>query len=414
MSERFEVAVIGGGIVGVSTALHLLMRGVKVVLIDRGSIERATSYGNAGFIETSYVLPFSLPALKRFPRIALNQDAAVHLHYLHLPKCMGWIFDFYQKSQPEPRKINGRLLRPLIASSVEEHKTLMQGTEAERYFSSHGRVRLHRTEESFLGSALERRVAQELGVPFEVLTAAEFSEIEPHLKPVYTKAVRWNSSARLTNPGAVITAYINRFVREGGKLVAAEVRKLNNQNGWSVETSAGEIQSEQAVLCTGPWADDLYKPLGYRFPLGIKRGYHQHFAPIGETKLSHGIVDGDVGYVMCQMEHGVRLTTGAEFADIDAPATPVQIQQILPHARELLPIGDAVEPKAWLGNRPCFTDSLPVVGPAPHHKGLWFNFGHGHSGLTIGPSTGRLLAEMMRGEKPFCDPRPYHAERFTG
>ena len=113
------------------------------------------------------------------------------------------------------------------------------------------------------------------------------------------------------------------------------------------------------------------------------------------------------------MEQGIRITTGAEFADRDAPPTPVQIERVLPYARELFPLGEANEAEAKLGNRPCFADSLPVIGAAPRHKGLWFNFGHGHSGLTIGPSSGRLLAEMLCGEIPFCDPMPYRADRFA-
>ena len=414
MNEHHEVAVIGGGIVGVSTALHLQMRGAKVLLIDRGPAERATSYGNSGIIEASYVLPFSLPPIKRFPRIALNRDAAVHFHYLHLPFCAAWIMDFYAKSQAEPRQINGKLLRPLITAAIDEHYALMRGTDAERHVTKNGRVKLHRSEASFLGAALERRVAQELGVPFEVMSAAEFSAIEPDLKPSYAKAVRWTSSIRLTDPGAVVAAYTQRFVKDGGALLHTEVRQMHNEGdkGWRIVTTEGAISAQQAVLCTGPWAGDLFKPLGYRFPLGIKRGYHCHYAAEGSAKLSHAVVDADIGYLICPMEKGYRLTTGAEFAAIDAAATPVQLGQILPYARELFPIGAPVEAKPWLGSRPCFTDSLPVVGPAPNHKNLWFNFGHGHSGLTIGPSTGRLLAEMMRGEKPFCDAGVYGAGRF--
>jgi D-amino-acid dehydrogenase len=167
------------------------------------------------------------------------------------------------------------------------------------------------------------------------------------------------------------------------------------------------------VLCAGPWSAEMLKPLGYRFPLAVKRGYHQHYRAAGSATLSHAITDADYGYVIAPMEQGYRLTTGAEFADLDSPPTPVQIGRILPRARELFPFGAAVESVPWNGNRPCFADSLPVIGPAPRHPGLWLNFGHGHIGLTIGPSSGRLLAEMMSGKQPFCDPHPYRAERFS-
>ena len=112
------------------------------------------------------------------------------------------------------------------------------------------------------------------------------------------------------------------------------------------------------------------------------------------------------------MEQGIRLTTGAEFGARDAPPTPVQFERLLPAARELFALGESVEPAPWLGSRPCFADSRPVIGRAPRHRGLWLACGHGHWGLTLGPATGRLIAEMITGATPFCDPAPYGAERF--
>jgi D-amino-acid dehydrogenase len=112
------------------------------------------------------------------------------------------------------------------------------------------------------------------------------------------------------------------------------------------------------------------------------------------------------------MEQGIRLTTGAEFAARDAPPTPVQLERVLPAARELFPLGEGVEASPWLGSRPCFADSRPVIGRAPGLRGVWLAYGHAHWGLTLGPATGRLIAEMMTGARPFCDPAPYGAERF--
>jgi len=415
LDKNYDVIVIGAGIVGISTALHLLMRGKRVLLMDRGAAGQETSFGNAGIIETSYVLPFGLPPHRRMVGILLNRDPAARIHYLSLPQYIAWIIDFYFKSQSGPRQINGKLLRPLIACALEEHRVLMRNTDADRHLSMAGRVKLHRSEASFSASDLERRVATEMGVPFEVMSAKEFQEIEPFLRPIYHKAVRWTCNARLTNPGAVMAAYADRFVRDGGVFQQTRAMALRpmNESMWCVETEQGKIIANDIVVCTGPWASDFFKPLGYRFPLGIKRGYHQHFSAIGAATLSHAIVDADIGYVLASMEQGYRVTTGVEFSSINNPAKPVQISRIMPYLRELFPIGDPIDPKAWLGNRPCFTDSLPIIGPAPKHKGLWFNFGHGHSGLTIGPPSGRLLAEMLCASLTFCDPAPYRADRFA-
>jgi D-amino-acid dehydrogenase len=112
------------------------------------------------------------------------------------------------------------------------------------------------------------------------------------------------------------------------------------------------------------------------------------------------------------MSGGIRLTTGAEFARHEARPTPVQLGKVEPLARALFPLGDRVEIAPWLGARPCLPDMLPMIGALPGHSGLWIDSGHHHLGLTLGPVTGRLLAEMMTGQAPFTDPRPYRADRF--
>ena len=181
----------------------------------------------------------------------------------------------------------------------------------------------------------------------------------------------------------------------------------------AVETADGGVEAEQAVIALGPWAPDVLEPLGIDLPLAVKRGYHRHFQAQGNAGLTRPVLDADVGYVLAPMQQGIRLTTGAEFAARDAPPTPVQLQRLLPQARELFPLGEAVDEPTWLGCRPCFPDSRPVIGRAPGQPGLWLAFGHAHWGLTLGPATGRLLAEMMTGATPFLDPAPYRAERFV-
>jgi D-amino-acid dehydrogenase len=166
------------------------------------------------------------------------------------------------------------------------------------------------------------------------------------------------------------------------------------------------------VVALGPWSDLVFGPLGYSIPLSVKRGYHLHLKPRGNAVLHHPVLDTDLGYLLAPMNRGIRLTTGVEFAPRDAPPTPIQLERALPRAHALFPLGDAFDAKPWMGARPCLPDMLPVIGKAPRHAGLWFDFGHQHHGLTLGPATGRLLAEMMTGETPFADPGPFAVERF--
>jgi D-amino-acid dehydrogenase len=154
------------------------------------------------------------------------------------------------------------------------------------------------------------------------------------------------------------------------------------------------------------------KQHGVHVPLVGKRGYHMHYNASGNAGLSRPVLDTDFGYVLAPMAAGIRLTTGAEFARMHSAPTPVQLDRVEPIARKLFPLAKRVEDEPWLGHRPCLPDMLPVIGAVPGRKGLWGSFGHHHLGFTLGPITGRLLAEMMTGAPTFTDPAPYRIDRF--
>jgi D-amino-acid dehydrogenase len=416
MGQSYDVAVIGAGIVGVSTAMHLLMRGKKVVLLDRKGAGLETSYGNAGTVGNTYVLPFSGPDWRQIIRILLDRDVDARIQYSSYPRHLLWLYDFYMNSRTTPRYEHGKLLWPLVSISTEEHRVLMEDTDAARHLHSSGRLVVYRTPSSFAKTAFIRNVAKERGVPCDVLEPATIREMEPDLKPIYHKGIYWKTSDSLGNPGAVTAAYAQRFANEGGTFTNTNVKALHTSyhDRWQIETGQGEITADHVAVCAGPWAPGLIRPLGYNFPMALKRGYHQHFSSAGGAKLSRAIADSEGGYALVPMEQGFRLTTGVEFANPGAPPTPVQLARALKNARQLFPLDATLDPKPWMGSRPCFADSLPLIARAQRHKGLWFNIGHGHMGMTLGPPSGRLLAEMMTNTPPFCDTAPYGAERFNG
>jgi D-amino-acid dehydrogenase len=178
-----------------------------------------------------------------------------------------------------------------------------------------------------------------------------------------------------------------------------------------VATADGPVEAGHVIVALGPWSPDLMRKLGYRFPMVRKRGYHRHYRT--PKSLNLPLMDAEFGYVLAPMSRGLRITTGAELAAPAAPATPVQLGRAEHAARELLALGAPVEEVPWLGCRPCMPDMLPVIGQAPAHKGLWMHFGHGHQGFTLGPTTGRMLVELMLGEKPFADARPFSPARWS-
>lgn len=415
MELKSDTVVLGAGIVGVSAALHLQARGRDVILVDRhGRAGEETSFGNAGLIECASVFPYMFPRdLKQILRYALNRSTDMHFHVSALPVVAPWLLRYVLASSPQRAHASAVAALPLIRRSLIEHEALIAQAEVPELLRRTGWIKLFRSEASFAKAVAELERARGFGVDGDVLDADAIASREPDISGDFTGAIHWPAPGFVPDPGALAKAYADLFVRNGGRLIAADARGLESAGrGWRVPTPDGGITAGAAVVAMGPWSNDILRPLGYRIPLGVKRGYHLHLAPSGNARLRHPLLDADRGFLIAPMNRGIRLTTGAEFARRDAPPTPVQIGRALPLARDLFPLGEPIDAAPWMGSRPCLPDMLPVIGAAARHPGLWFDFGHQHHGLTLGPVSGRLLAEMMTGDEPFADPAPFAAERF--
>jgi D-amino-acid dehydrogenase len=412
---RTDAIVLGAGIVGTSIALQLARRGVAVVLADRRGPGEETSYGNTGIIEGHVVFPPMFPHdLKAVLRVALKRAPEANYHVTFLPHVWRWLADFYAWSSPDRLARTARVMRPLFARSVSEHEALMADAGATHLLRKNGWLKLYRSDAAFAATEVERELAASLGIPIAVLDVDAARKLEPSLSPVFRHATFWDRAASISDPLALTRAYAAHLAARGGVLLRGEARTLHRANGrWRIDTEQGPVDSDVAIVALGPWSPDLLEPLGIRLPLAIKRGYHLHFRPQAGAALSRPILDAENGYCLAPMQQGIRLTTGAEFAARDAPPTPVQFGRLLPAAKTLFPLGATVEATPWLGRRPCFADSRPVIGGAPGQPGLWLAYGHGHWGLTLAAVTGRLIADMITGATPYCDPKPYGAERFT-
>lgn len=411
---RTDAIVLGAGIVGTSIALHLAKRGMSVALVDRAGVGEQTSYGNSGVIEGSTILPPAFPSnFGALMRVAFKRASDANYHLSFLPKVAPWLLAYRAATRPDKIVETARLNRPLFERALPEHEPLLLESGAARYLRKTGWMKLYRSENALAALKPEFELAEEFGLPLDVLDVAGVRKLEPSLNPVFKRAVFWPAAASLSNPLAVTRAYAARFNALGGVTLTGDARSLHRSgSGWRVDTDEGSLDTANVVVALGPWAPDLLEPLGLKLPMAVKRGYHRHFKGEGNAKLTRPVVDVQYGYLITPMEQGIRLTTGAEFAARDAAPTPVQFDRLMPNARELFPLGARADDKTWLGSRPCFPDSRPVIGRAPGQKGLWLAIGHAHWGLTLGPVTGRLIAEMMTGETPFCDPKPFAAERF--
>jgi D-amino-acid dehydrogenase len=412
---KADVLVLGAGMVGVSAALHLQKRGRDVILVDRHELAgEGTSFGNAGLIECASVFPYMFPRdFGQILQYAMNRSPQVRYQLSSLPAFLPWLVRYYLASAPERALHSAMAELPLIRRSLIEHEALIAEAEVPELLRRSGWIKLFRTDATLANAARDFERAKQYGVAGEVLDSKAITVREPNLTGEFAGAIYFPAPGFVPDPGGLAKAYAALFKRKGGRFLVGDARTLEQDaGGWRVAGAGGAAVAREVAVALGPWSDLVFGPLGYSIPLSVKRGYHLHLAPRGNAVLNHPVLDSDLGYLLAPMNRGIRLTTGVEFAPRDAPPTPFQLQQALPRAHALFPLGDAVDARPWMGARPCLPDMLPVIGKAPRHAGLWFDFGHQHHGLTLGPATGRLLAELMTGETPFADPSPFAVERF--
>ena len=408
-----HIAVLGAGMVGVASALALQRKGFTVTLIDRKPPGRETSYGNAGIISRGSVTPFNNPDLwKALPSYLGNTHPALRYRAGYLAANLPWLTKFLGNATQASSTRRGAALNLLLKPALDFHRGWMQEAGISNRLRETGWLKLWRNAQSRPEAEAASRALQSFGLRAPILDRQEISGLEPDLAPVFSVGLLHQDTASVDSPGNVTTAYAAMFAREGGTIRQEGMQSLEQQGeSWVVRLDSGVLAADAVVMALGPWSAEALKPLGYNVPLAFERGYHQEFALPKGMKLSRPLYDSDNAYVLTPMENGVRVTTGVELTDRDAPSNLAQRDKAVAKAREIFPFEAAVA-EPWRGARPTLPDSLPVIGKAPRHANLYVAFGHQHIGFSTGPSTGTAIAALVAGEAPPFDLTAFAPSRY--
>jgi D-amino-acid dehydrogenase len=410
--QTADVIVLGAGIVGVSAAYAARQRGLSVILLDRREPGSETSYGNAGILSSGSILPLNKPSLwSALPTYITNRHAALRWDPAWALANIDWIVRFLANAAPSRVKPRATALHGLIGASLKLHREWIVKANAAQRIRETGWRKAWRSD-ALAAAKQEQAFLAEYGIASELLDRQAISALEPNIVPIYKVGLLHTQTASVDSPGAVVKAYAKMFASTGGEIRQSDIKAITpDGNGWRVVLADGGVAARHAVVALGPWSADLLRPLGYRVPLAFERGYHREFKPNPARSLRRPIHDAEGSFLMTPMEHGIRVTSGVELTARDAPSSFAQLDAVVPVARSVVEFGEAVgEP--WRGARPTLPDSLPVIGPAPRHSGLWLAFGNQHIGFTTGPATGAAIAAMITGTPPPFDATAFSPGRY--
>jgi D-amino-acid dehydrogenase len=411
-NNNTDVVVLGAGIVGVSSAYAARQRGLSVVLVDRREPGSETSYGNAGILSSGSIFPLNQPSLfGSLPKYLSNRHNALRWDVGWALQNPDWIVRFLASGRASQTKPRALALHGLIKASLKLHRQWIVDAGAGNRIRETGWLKAWRSD-NLAAAKADQAALTEYGIKSELLDRQGISALEPNILPVYSVGLLHSETASVDSPGNVVRAYAKMFAGAGGEVRQSEIRSIApDGDGWRVVLSDGEIRARHVVVALGPWAPDLLRPLGYRVPLAWERGYHREFTPNPSRQLRRPIHDAENAFLMTPMEQGIRVTSGVELTARDAPSNYAQLDAVVPLARSVAEFGEPVG-EIWRGARPTLPDSLPMIGPAPQHQGLWLAFGNQHIGFTTGPATGDAIAAMITGVAPSFDTTAFSPKRY--
>lgn len=411
-----HATIIGAGIIGMSSALFLQREGFAVTVIDKVAPGQGASFGNAGGVVVSGVVPpVHAGMLLKIPGWLLDPKGPVTIRWRHLPTALPWLMAVGRNALPDRIRQITTARAQLGMRALEDHRTILAHAGASELLAMDDGLHLYGSKKQYDGAAGWRAMRAEHGYAGGELSADEAREIEPDLTTDIYKAMFWDGWHRIVDPFEMVQKLAQQVVRDGGSILLDEVTRID-QDGTRATTlhlkQAGEQQVENLCICAGAWSDELARMLGSKVLLQAERGYHVIMSDPG-VRLGRAVTHAAQPGAVTPHRAGLKIAGSDEIAGNDAPPDWRRADQMHVYGKRVLPGLREMNGSEtrWMGRRPSTPDSLPVISPSPKLANVWYGFGHGHMGLSWGPTTGRMIADMMTRPNSNTDPAPFHIDR---
>lgn len=415
MSAKKTIAIIGAGIVGVSAAVWLQRDGHDVILIDKAGPGEGASHGNGGVLASCSIVPVTVPGLLgKAPRMLFSPSQPLFLKWGYLPRLVPWLKKYLSHANADDVARIAAALAPIVGDSLNDHKALASGTAAEQWIVPSDYLFLYKSRAQFEEDAFGWNIRRKHGFEWDELEGKAFHDYDPVFSPDISFAAKLSEHGHITDPGRYVKDLAAHVEANGGRVIRASVEDIVRENGrvTGVRANGETIPCDTAIVTAGVWSGPLAKRLGISVPLESERGYHLELVgPSAMPRSPVMVVSGK--FVATPMDGRIRLAGIVEFGGLEAPPSRAPFELMRKNARAAFPGVTWKEEVEWMGHRPAPADSIPIIGDVPGIDGAFLGFGHHHIGLTGGPKTGRLLAQMIAGRTPNTDMSVYAPSRFA-
>ena len=411
---QHSAIVIGAGVVGLSAALYLQRAGVATAVIDPLGPAGGASFGNAGMLSPDTATPIALPGmLRKVPGWLADPLGPLAVRPTYFPRALPWLMQWVKAGQLSRVLAISDAMRALHRETLTCWRELLGDSLYHDLIRPSGQVHVWEDEAESPSEEVERQVRARHGIESQVLSQDDLRQMFPGIARDIKRGLLVPGNGYTVSPRRAVHSLAELFNAAGGEIIDERAMKLipREEGGFMVMTNVANRSAPHVIVAAGAWSSQLLSPLGVRVPLETERGYHAMlFAPNVRPQMP--ISSKTRAFGITPMEDGVRIAGTVEIAGLDAPPNEQRAKVLVEHARRMFPDLVASEIRYWMGFRPSTPDSLPILGPAAGHPGLWLAFGHGHFGMSGGPPSGRLLARLITGATPGIDPAPYDARRF--
>lgn len=415
MSAPADVLVIGGGVIGTCAAYYLRARGRQVTLLERGEIAAGSSYGNAGLIVPSHSVPLATPgALASGLRWMLDPESPFYIKPRPDLPLLRWLLRFMAACRPGRVRQALPVLRDLTTASAARYAELAALDGLRFGYEPNGSLYVFKTPRGFRHAKEEAHLLAAASIESEALEGEEACHLEPSLRPDLAGALFFPGDAHL-NPAEFVRG-LARWIEQRGVCIQTGTEVLGFETAGrrvtNIKTTRGDFSADHVVLAAGSWSPGLAHGLRLRLPIQPAKGYSVTIPrPAASPVIPLLLGEARVG--ITPLGERLRFAGTLEMAGLDLSVNQRRVAAILRSAQAYVTGLDRMEPgEVWSGLRPCTPDGLPIIGPAPSLDNLVVAAGHATIGMTLGPITGELVAQIVCGETPTFDLHPLRPERF--